>query len=85
VLEHAAAFQHLGDAQLDARGRGQRVDVLAHELQLAAGDQPRSALQQAADAFSVVLLPAPLAPSSATMPPCGTSSETPLMASATRS
>ena len=44
---------------------------------------PRSAFSKPLIDLSSVLLPAPLAPSSATMPPCGTSIETPLMASAT--
>jgi hypothetical protein len=51
VLEHAAAFQHLGDAQLHALGRRQRVDVLAHEVHLAAGDLAALGLQQPADAL----------------------------------
>src|SRR6478735_5077651 len=38
---------------------------------------PRSAWSRLEIAFSVVVLPAPLAPSSATMPPLGTESETP--------
>ena len=39
---------------------------------------PRSARKRLEIDFSVVLLPAPFAPSSATTPPSGTSSETPL-------
>ena len=39
---------------------------------------PRSERMRLEIAFSVVDLPAPLAPRSATMPPSGTSSETPL-------
>jgi hypothetical protein len=42
---------------------------------------PRSARSKLEMAFSVVVLPAPLAPSSATMPPRGTSSETPFSTS----
>ena len=38
---------------------------------------PRSARSRLEIAFSVVVLPAPFAPSSATMPPSGTSSDTP--------
>ena len=46
---------------------------------------PRSAFSKPLIAFSKVLLPAPLAPSSATMPPSGTSIDAPLMARAMRS
>jgi hypothetical protein len=38
---------------------------------------PRSGPRMPEMAFSVVLFPAPFEPRSATMPPCGTSKETP--------
>ena len=44
---------------------------------------PRSARKRFEIAFKVVVLPAPFAPSSATMPPLGTESETPFSTSAT--
>ena len=43
---------------------------------------PRSARSRLEIAFSVVVLPAPLAPSSATIPPFGTLSDTPFRTSA---
>src|SRR3984893_5499288 len=46
---------------------------------------PRSEWSRFETAFSVVVFPAPLAPSNATMPPLGTSSETPLSTKMIRS
>ena len=45
---------------------------------------PRSARSRLEIAFKVVVLPAPLAPSSATIPPFGTLSDTPFSTSAMR-
>jgi hypothetical protein len=48
------------------------VDALALEFDRALGHVAALGLEQVGHDFSVVVLPAPLAPSSATMPPFGT-------------
>ena len=63
-----APHQLVREMRLDARRR-RTIEPLV--------TSPRSARSRFEIAFSVVVLPAPLAPRSATMPPFGTSSETP--------
>jgi hypothetical protein len=85
VLEHPPAFKHLGDAARDHLVRRQPVDALARQLNVGEGaittplvTSPRSERSKPEIALSVVVLPAPLAPSSVVMAPSPTLSDTPL-------
>ena len=49
VLEDAAAFEHMGDAQPDALGSGQAPDVLARPAHASARDLAALGGKQAAD------------------------------------
>ena len=78
VLEDPAALEHLHDAALDDIVRRQPVEPLAVELDGALGDL--AALGCATgrrSPSSVVVLPAPLAPSSVVICPSSAVSETP--------
>ena len=73
VGDDAAAFHHLEDAAADDLVGVDAVDALAVEDDFAAGDFAVLGLSRPEIAFSVVDFPAPLAPSSATIAPFGTS------------
>ena len=76
--EAVPPFHHLDAAAANQIVGRQPVDALALELDRALGDVAAFGLRCRLEiAFSVVDLPAPLAPSRATMPPSGTSSDTP--------
>jgi hypothetical protein len=68
VGEAVAAFHHLHHAALDQLGGRQVLDALAAQLDAALGDLAALPLSRLEMARSVVVLPAPLPPSRATMP-----------------
>src|SRR2546425_11600121 len=77
VLEDVPALHYLDDSSRDDLGRVLPMDRLPLHSIVPLVTSPRSVRSSPEIAFSVVLLPAPLAPRRATMPPAGTRSETP--------
>ena len=67
MFEDAAALEDLGDAESRQIERLHAVDALASELDRPLVTSPRSARKIPDIALSVVVLPAPLAPSSVVM------------------
>ncbi|KAI1691008.1 hypothetical protein DdX_22163 [Ditylenchus destructor] len=77
VGEAVAAFHHLDQPALDQLGRESASMRSPRSSMVPLVTAPRSPASRLLTARSVVVLPAPLPPSSATMPPSGTSATRP--------
>ena len=82
--EHLFALRHQNNTGFSQLMRHAPVDALAPQRDRAVGDRDVLGRQKAEMARNVVVLPAPLVPTSATISPSGTSSDTPWIAVATR-